>query len=136
MREMLLMRHAMTAWNLQRRIQGRRDVALEPGAREELARRRVPSPWRDGEWHVSPLQRAVESARALGARTMLLEPRLQEMDWGEWEGCTLTALRARHGEAMRRNESRGLDFRPSGGESPRALAMRSREHWLVGSGYH
>jgi broad specificity phosphatase PhoE len=77
----------------------------------------------------SPLARCVQTAALLGAPDATREPRLAEMAWGEWEGETLDALRARLGEAMRENEGRGLDFRPPGGESPRLVMERVRP-WL------
>ncbi len=46
------------------------------------------------------------------------------MDWGEWEGRSLSDLRAELGAAMAENEARGLDFRPTGGESPRDVQKR------------
>ncbi len=55
---------------------------------------------------------------------------LIEMDWGDWEGLTLDEICARHGEEFARNEARGLDFRPPGGESPREVLERLRP-WLV-----
>ena len=65
----------------------------------------------------------------MGASTVHIEPRLIEMDWGGWEGWTLEALRQKNGAAMQDNESRGLDFRPCGGESPREVRERLRD-WL------
>ena len=61
----------------------------------------------------SPLQRCVQTAALLGAPDAAREPRIIEMDWGDWEGESFVALRARLGEAMRENEARGLDFRPA-----------------------
>jgi len=123
-RELLLIRHGVTAWNRAGRVQGRRDVPLDAAARSELATRRVPAPWRDGEWHASPLVRALDTARALGGEAVRTHPALAEMDWGDWEGRRLAELRAALGESMARNEARGLDFRPPGGESPRAVRAR------------
>lgn len=131
MRDIVLLRHAATPWNRDGRIQGRRDVALAAAGRAELSRRRLPACWRDGEWRVSPLARARESAALLGASSPAVDAALEEMDWGEWEGARLADLRAAHGEAMARNEARGLDFRPPGGESPRDVRERLAG-WLGG----
>ncbi len=46
------------------------------------------------------------------------------MDWGDWEGATLDALRAEHGAAFVDNADRGLDFQPPAGESPRMVQAR------------
>lgn len=130
MRELLLIRHGATAWNAAGRIQGRRDVALSTTGRAALAACTVPARWRCAQWYASPLVRARDSARLLGALQVCTEAALIEMDWGEWEGCTLAALRARLGASMRANEAAGLDFRPAGGESPREVRSRLQA-WLV-----
>ena len=52
------------------------------------------------------------------------------MDWGEWEGTSLPALREGLGEAMRANEARGLDFETPAGDSPRRVQARLLP-WLV-----
>lgn len=129
MRDIVFLRHGVTAWNEAGRIQGRHDEPLSGAGRTELERLRLPGCWRDGVWYVSPLRRARQSAEALGARKPVLEPRLLEMDWGDWEGARLCELRAAHGDDMRRNEARGVDFRPPGGESPREVRERIRQ-WL------
>lgn len=72
----------------------------------------------------SPLSRCVQTAALLGAPDAAHEPRIIEMDWGEWEGRTLAELREELGDALAQNEARGLDFRPPGGESPRAVIER------------
>jgi probable phosphoglycerate mutase len=77
----------------------------------------------------SPLSRCVQTAALLGAPDAAHEPRIIEMDWGEWEGRTLAELREELGDAMAQNEARGLDFRPPGGESPRAVIERIKP-WL------
>ena len=77
----------------------------------------------------SPLRRCVETAALLGAPDAAREPRIIEMDWGDWQGESFAALRERLGEEMRENEARGLDFRPPGGESPRLVLARLKP-WL------
>ena len=77
----------------------------------------------------SPLQRCVQTAALLGAPHAPREPRIIEMHWGDWEGESFVALRERLGDEMRENEARGLDFRPSNGESPREVRLRLRG-WL------
>ena len=128
---LVFIRHAPTAWNEAGRIQGRRDIPLSPVGRAALSRRRLPGPsgarWR---WVSSPLLRARQTAEALGAAGLEIEPRLSEMDWGEWEGRSLPSLREELGEAMHENEARGLDFETPAGDSPRRVQTRLRA-WLV-----
>ena len=54
------------------------------------------------------------------------DPRLIEMDWGDWEGETLSDLRARQGLKVQVNEDRGVDLLPPNGESPRQVQDRLR----------
>jgi probable phosphoglycerate mutase len=119
-----LLRHADTAWSLEGRIQGRADVPLLPATSC-----RLPEPCRGMRIITSPLARCVETAALLGAPEAAREPRIIEMDWGDWQGEVLTSLRERLGHTMLENEARGLDFTPPGGESPRILLSRLRT-WL------
>ena len=119
-----LIRHGATAWNEAGRIQGHADVALSERGRRALSGLGPPTSLDGAAWVSSPLRRATETARLLGAGTVTTEPRLIEMDWGAWEGRTLAELRAELGPAMRDNEDRGLDFMPEVGESPRDVQAR------------
>ena len=128
-------RHGVTAWNEEGRMQGRRDIPLSARGQAEVRAWRLPSqiagrPPSAIPWVSSPLQRAVETAEILSGTEPRREPALIEMDWGTWEGFDLPELRRRHGEAFARNEAAGLDFRPPGGESPRDVQARV-VRWLV-----
>src|SRR5690349_10298516 len=125
-----LLRHADTAWSAEGRIQGRHDVPLSESGCAALARFALPPTCHGMRVVTSPLARCVETARLLGARDALCDPRLVEMHWGEWEGRLLAELREELGEPMRENEARGWDFRPAGGESPREVWARIRP-WLA-----
>lgn len=124
MTAVLLIRHGPTEWNTIGRVQGSTDVPLSPAGRVLFGGRAVPAEFAGFDWVTSPLSRATETARILGAEAPAVEPRLAEMHWGTWEGETLDALRARYGDAMIENETRGLDFRAPGGESPRDVQAR------------
>ena len=124
MTRVALLRHADTGWSREGRIQGRSDQPLL-----DNAVMKVPDVCRGMRIVTSPLRRCVQTAALLGAPDAPREPRLIEMDWGEWEGQTLAVLRESLGEAMRENEARGLDFRPPNGESPREVLLRV-EAWL------
>jgi probable phosphoglycerate mutase len=96
-----LVRHGETDWNRERRIQGSTDIPLNDTGREQaratgelLASRR---------WTAlvaSPLSRAAETARLIGAAVGLgepeLEPRVAERDYGEAEGLTGPEIDARY----------------------------------------
>jgi broad specificity phosphatase PhoE len=114
-----VLRHGETAWSAAGRIQGHTDVPLLPGISV-----RLPAICSGMRIVTSPLARCVQTAALIGAPDAPREPRLIEMHWGDWEGESLVALRERLGEDMRRNEARGLDFRPANGESPREVTLR------------
>ena len=124
MTRLVMIRHATTAWNEARRLQGRTDIALSAKGWAEVAGWRLPAEVADGRWVSSPMLRAVQTARALGAWKLSCEPRLVEMHWGEWEGRTLDELRLNDPQYMTEVEARGLDFSAPGGESPRQLQER------------
>lgn len=125
-----LLRHAATDWNEAGRLQGRADRPLSLAGRAALSGRGLPLSLAGACWHASPLRRAMETAQLLGAVALRPEPRLVELDFGEFEGRRLADLRAELGPAMAENEARGLDFQPPGGESPRQLRDRRLRPWL------
>jgi probable phosphoglycerate mutase len=121
---LLLLRHGPTDWNAEGRIQGHSDIGLSPQGEATVATWRLPPACCDGQWYVSPLVRARRTAALLGHAEALVEPRLIEANWGQWEGERLADLRARLGATLVEEEARGLDFHPPGGESPRDLQQR------------
>lgn len=126
-----LLRHGETIWTRDKRVQGRTDVPLSESGTRVLSSCRLPPPWAAVQQVVtSPLARCRQTATALGLVSAVVEPRLVEMDWGEWEGGRLADLRAELGGSMADNEARGFDFQPPGGESPRMVLARVRP-WLL-----
>jgi len=129
MTPLVLIRHGPTGWNSERRLQGRTDIPLSDEGREMVSQWEVPSEIRGYDWICSPLKRARETAELLAGAPARIELLLTEMDYGAWEGKKLDDLRAELGDAMTRNEARGLDFRPEGGETPRDVQARLKP-WL------
>ena len=123
-----LIRHAPTAWNAEGRVLGQADPPLSAEGTARAAHWRLPPDLRAlaaaGQlgWATSPLGRAIETARALGAVAPVLEPRLAEQDWGEWTGHSRTAVAARATGAR-------WAAAPPGGESPARVLERVRG-WL------
>ena len=118
-----LIRHAPTSWNEQGRIQGLTDIPLSDSGQSSAKAWILPDDIRQAYWFSSPLQRTRQTASILDIHAKIDE-RLIEMGWGAWEGKSLQDLRDIHGEAMKQNESRGLDFCPPDGESPRIVQER------------
>jgi len=134
MSALFLLRHGPTEWTAARRLQGRSNIPLSEAGRSMVEAWQVPERAVHGEWISSPLSRSTETAEILRryyrpAGDLLIEPRLAEMSFGEWEGQTLSELRSIHGRVMVEWEGRGLDFRAPGGESPRDVQNRLRA-WL------
>lgn len=117
-------RHGRTAWNDAGRMQGRADVTLSDEGRAQASRWRLPRSLHAAYIVSSPLARARESATLLAGRPVEVDEGLLEMHWGDWEGETMEALRARPEAAFAEASARGLDFRPPRGESPRDVQAR------------
>lgn len=123
-----LIRHAPTAWNADGRVLGQADPPLSAVGTARAAEWRLPADLRalaaSGQlgWATSPLGRAVETARALGAVEPVVEPRLAEQDWGAWTG------QARGAVTLGAPGTR-WDATPPGGESPARVLARVAS-WL------
>lgn len=127
---LLFIRHGPTVWNAEGRIQGQTDIELSDAGRVEVSSWSLPAEFRGHQWTASPLSRAMETAKLLGALNVQAEPRLAEMNWGTWEGHTLAELRSANVADMVENEARGLDFQPPRGESPRMVQLRLQD-WVA-----
>ena len=125
MTRIVVLRHAPTAWNRDRRLQGRTDVALDEDGIGIAARWRTDPEWAGYRILSSPLGRARMTAAILFPDVEIgVDSRLIEMDFGAWEGKRLADLRAcPSGDAAER-EDMGLDFRAPDGESPREVQAR------------
>jgi 2,3-bisphosphoglycerate-dependent phosphoglycerate mutase len=103
---LLLVRHASSTWNDERRIQGQLDPPLSAKGRDQAER--VGERFRGVEvegFYSSDLRRAVETAAAIGGalgREPELLPELREVALGEWEGLNREEIVARYPEAWGR----------------------------------
>lgn len=113
-----LLRHGHTPWNRAGRIQGRSDIALDDGARSELAAQVLPSPWDLADLWSSPLSRAAETAHLIAGQAPRTDSALIEMNWGDWEGREGKMLKSDPSSGFRDIEDWGWDYRPPSGESP------------------
>lgn len=83
---LLLVRHAATKGNREKRFIGATDEPLSELGRLQAMERHLPEPQR--VW-CSPLRRAQESAQLLWPdQTPIVLPGLRELDFGQWEGKT------------------------------------------------
>jgi probable phosphoglycerate mutase len=132
-------RHGLTDWNVQQRLQGRHDVPLNKEGRVQSVRcgdilsdlfdrdGRTPA---DLGYVSSPLKRAretmelVRAALGLQAPDYDIEPRLAEIAFGEWEGLTYDDVLARDKDVVARREGDKWGFVPPGGESYAQVTKR------------
>lgn len=100
---LILMRHGETSWNLERRIQGQKDIPLnETGM---LQMRKISEHFADRQINfarilTSPLLRAKQSADICSKRLKVpVEevPTFRERSFGEWEGITIEEIVGRYG---------------------------------------
>jgi broad specificity phosphatase PhoE len=125
-----VIRHARTVWNQERRIQGWSDSPLtSEGERQaELWGAHLQS----ALWTsilASDTGRALATARIINRRLDLPiypDPRLRELDWGQWTGRTVRQLCGEEPDVVAAQERAGWDFQPPGGETRRAQLERSR----------
>lgn len=101
----LLLRHAETEWNRERRFQGWRDVPLSAIGREqaESAARLLAATRIDAVWS-SPLARARDTAAIIAAPHRLAvqeSEAFREMGFGDWEGLTRDEVRERFPDSHR-----------------------------------
>jgi len=135
-------RHGETDFNVEARLQGRRDTLLNARGLEQAAEsgellrdlfardNRAPA---DFAYVASPLRRARETMEVLRAtleldpRSYAVDDRLMEIAYGDWEGLTLPEIDARMPGLLAEREQDKWDFAPPGGESYRALTDRIGE---------
>ena len=123
-----LARHGQTAYNAEPRFQGHLPVPLDATGREQahdLAERAVPYGF--VALYASPLERALETARAVGERIGLearLDARLVETDCGDWTGRAMAEIQAEDPDRFQAWRDGDPDFRFPGGESFEEQAER------------
>jgi len=126
-----VLRHAVTGWNEQGRLQGTTDIPLSPAGEAAARSWHLPAPADGWKRICSPLTRARRTAELVQpAQPVAIDSRLREMSFGSWEGRTVADLRAHGGAAFAAAEQLGLDFHPPGGESPR-MAMARIGDWVL-----
>ena len=120
-----ILRHAVTVWNEEGRLQGMTDTPLSAAGEATARNWRLPAPVDHWKRMCSPLLRARRTAELVRpAAAVAVDSRLREMSFGIWEGRTVADLRARGDETFAAAERLGLDFHPPGGESPRMTMTR------------
>jgi len=121
---LLLIRHAESTGNRQRRLQGRADFPLtERGRRQAQELATALSRQAVRAVHSSPIKRALDTAEAIAAHfglTVDVQAALQEYDFGELSGLTWPEIRERRPQLIEQLLSDSADF-------PRYPAEEGRE---------
>lgn len=139
-------RHGLTDWNIEGRLQGGHDIPLNDRGRAQAAQcAGILSDLfaRDGRAAVdlhyvsSPLARASETMdivrKGLGLPPggYAHEPRLKEIAFGEWEGLTYLDVLKRDRHVVDQREASKWRFRPPGGETYEEVARRVGEWYAT-----
>jgi broad specificity phosphatase PhoE len=132
-------RHGETDWNVEQRLQGHHDTALNARGRTQaahcgdvlrdllVAENRAAT---DCDYVSSPLCRArqttelLREALDLDPVAYVLDHRLIEIAFGAWEGMTLPEIEAQWPHALADRERDKWGFTPPGGESYRDVTKR------------
>jgi broad specificity phosphatase PhoE len=90
---LVLVRHGRTVLNAAGRFRGRQEVSLDEVGRAEAdaLAHRLKMSFNVTQLLTSPLQRAVETADAIGKTfglAAVVEARLNDLDYGKWQGLT------------------------------------------------
>lgn len=132
-------RHGLTDWNVQHRLQGRHDVPLNALGRAQAVRcgeilhdlfLRDGGKAEDLDYVSSPLIRARTTMEIMRATLGLestgygVDTRLAEISFGEWEGLTYAEVLARDKDVAIRRQSDKWGFQPPGGESYAQVTAR------------
>lgn len=127
---LILMRHGMTLWNEEGRIQGRLDSPLSPTGISQIQE------WgnflKNYEIHhilASDLGRVRQTVTLLQKQldkvSIEWNAALREQSWGNWEGRLLAELKETANRELETLIRTGWNFRPPGGESRREVLHRA-----------
>ncbi|MDW8016510.1 MAG: histidine phosphatase family protein [Thermus sp.] len=135
MKEIWLIRHGETDWNVQRRFQGHLDVPLSPvgiGQAFRLAQRLGKSQLAFQGLFSSDLRRAKETAEPLASLLGLPlspTPLLREIDVGALAGLSRAEAEARYPEFFQKAQEDPWHTPRPGGESMAQVARRLETFW-------
>ncbi len=131
----VFVRHGETDWNAEGRLQGQRDIPLNPHGRTQARRngeviaREIPEAL-EFDFISSPLSRTRETmeiareAMGLPRDGYEVDARLLEITFGELEGFTYQDIEAREPGWLAMRDANKWEFLPPGGESYHMLSIR------------
>ncbi|MHB2265423.1 histidine phosphatase family protein [Aliihoeflea sp. PC F10.4] len=132
-------RHGQTDWNATLRLQGQADTDLNALGRAQADRNgqrlgEIQPDVASFRFVASPLKRTCETMErvrlgaGLARRGYLTDPRLMELNFGDWQGYTMAEVEARSPGATARRDADKWHFLPPGSaaESYEGLTARFR----------
>jgi glucosyl-3-phosphoglycerate phosphatase len=135
-RRVVLLRHGRTEWNATGRFQGQLDSPLDLiGRAQAVAAAVAVAPMQPDALVSSDLARALDTASAVSDESgndIAIDPRLREIDLGQWQGLTRAEARAQFPDEYARWQA-GEDSRRGGGETYAEVGTRAVEcvqDWL------
>jgi probable phosphoglycerate mutase len=132
MTELIFVRHGVTDWNREKRLQGHTDIVLNQEGREQAAclARALKHEVFDALYS-SDLRRASETAQAVAAsrgQRVMLNPELRERHYGVFEGVPYQELSLRFPQAHADWKAREPRADLPGGESLHDFYQRISQH--------
>lgn len=128
MTRLCIIRHGQTDWNLEGRYQGQSDVPLnQNGLLQAASLIETLNGHTFAAIYSSDLTRARQTAEPIAKRLGMpvrLEPRLREINQGEWEGVLVDEIKARYAEIWSQRTVDPANVRPPGGETVGEVAQR------------
>lgn len=123
-----VVRHGQTDWNAEYRLQGQADTDLNATGRSQASENGhrlaalIPDP-SAFDFVASPMLRTrhtmelVRSAMGLDPFAYRTDPRLVEINFGDWQGFTFAELETRYPGAYRKRQADKWDFVPPGADA-------------------
>lgn len=136
-----MIRHGQTDWNAELRMQGQKDIPLNDLGRSQATGNGVAlaamlgTSVPDYDFVASPLSRTretmerVRTAMGLDPLAYATDERLVELNFGDWEGHTLTELSEKWPERLKARHEGKWDFIPPGPDAESYEILS----WRVGS---
>ena len=129
-------RHGQTDWNKAQRLQGHTDIPLNDTGRSQAKQNGqtlaalIGRNTADIDFVVSPLSRAMETLEIMRSELGLMrngyrtDPRLIEIDLGDWNGLTVDQARALTPDLHAQRTANKYEIPAPGGECYRDVALR------------
>jgi probable phosphoglycerate mutase len=132
MKEIFILRHGETEWNVEMRMQGRLDSPLTENGKAQAGSNGVllKSLGEFGRLYVSPSGRTRETAAIVNAQLqaeVALFESLMERDVGRWSGLTVSEIEIKYPRAWAVRQADPYGFRPPDGENLDDMLERVQE---------